>query len=1443
MKWENVYVFISSTFNDMHAERDYLVKRVFPELRIWCADRKMKLMDIDLRWGVSEADAVENKRVVEVCLKNIDKCRPFFLCFLGQRRGWVPGREDINPEILNEFPELTQYLGNTSVTELEILHALVHPMAQDRKAVRYAQFYFRDDSYLKDIKDKKIRDLFSPSQKFWSKRDRELDRFKKSVRTSYPVYDYHGDWNNSLISHELTNVRGADYSQGRLEHFTVEQLSLKDHILEWLKEAILEEFPEHRSKMELLNPLELELDRQNTALFSACDTYLPRKEAEEAVLSYVNGELSVPLILNAQAGAGKTSLLAHMIQENYFQAAVFFRFSGITAESSTAEKLITSLLQEMVLRGLITQKELEHPADILLMLFGNLLKKAAEQGKLLIILDGIDQLEGPNRNLQWLPAKLPPGVKIILSTKTDGKEAFLKELKKRGMCLYTLGLMTDTDTKRRLIKEYMGRFLKDMDNSQIGCVTDMEGSNNPLFLKIVLNELRMYGSFDTLMEHLRTNYGKYPREAFIPVIRRTIQEMGGEGAGGGGTAYIVLGTMAFAREGIRLSYYEYMVRNLTDIKVAPEKGAVADLVYSLVQRLGDYLSVDGDRCGFRYESLRLAANDLMKDDKENMHQILSGYYHCLTEKLHEQADYVQLLYHIIRCRRALAEETLTRVDFLLDTITYAGAGILADAFFDGAALGYPDFEELGRFFGRTAARLDVNPGTLFMELEDSALKENPLIRKILSKKERSHKGGYFRRCDKKQDYLMLKELFYGEAHPYIYPQDSYLVRYSFRDGVIFTVNHETMKVDRIFFLEDMVPDFVENHNRADYLYKRLRKIDVQENRLYLHQYCPGYPTIAEIYHLPEFELMTRSVHEPVDEWGLWEIHGAGEMVYGLYCRKITDDAMNLMVLLENTGEEIYRQTITDMDYRFLDHYLVLMNRKSGMLQIVSLMKGTVIWEHEVEKEAFLCIAAEGSLFYILIREMVCRFRIDNEALCPLGIQNTPYRLYDTASLIDGNLFLLEQGALHVLDSSLKLFGSYELNMGYTGDSNSKSGIFKKWKNNLISYQDNKIQYFDYQRFMDTIPSYQLPEETSVGTFFIKDGYQYILSYPIRRVALDTLEETREPSIGWGGWLSFSLHNFYLDGTCIMGTNPRIGVIGMMGLKDFRRMLQFKIPDIEDKWLQKTFLYKGLIGAVLSDKKGSQKAQWEVYSHLEIRFYQLKDGFPLADVWKLDEEVRLFGNGGGHQEIMMLNEDGYLILGDVYMAEKENELRVYRISDRRCVIRYPHEGIAHLNLLNKSGLHRVFANYVNRKQQFILLDVDLDTEQAHSVQINGGIIGFDVEKEPLPSDRELYIHNRRARQVELYSLSDRGISHIIHVNEERDYEAAYRFREKVLLLSKDGMAELYDPEKDEKCMQQLLDASPDNVCIDEETGVLCFRHSYSRRAYWKYLEPVRDASAE
>ncbi len=51
--WRTIRVFISSTFRDMHAERDHLVKIVFPALREWLEKYCVRLIGIELRWGVT----------------------------------------------------------------------------------------------------------------------------------------------------------------------------------------------------------------------------------------------------------------------------------------------------------------------------------------------------------------------------------------------------------------------------------------------------------------------------------------------------------------------------------------------------------------------------------------------------------------------------------------------------------------------------------------------------------------------------------------------------------------------------------------------------------------------------------------------------------------------------------------------------------------------------------------------------------------------------------------------------------------------------------------------------------------------------------------------------------------------------------------------------------------------------------------------------------------------------------------------------------------------------------------------------------------------------------------------------------------------------------------------------------------------------------------------
>jgi nephrocystin-3 len=48
------------------------------------------LYDIDLRWGITE-DEAKNEKVIGLCLEQGDEYRPFFLAFLVRRYGLVPG--------------------------------------------------------------------------------------------------------------------------------------------------------------------------------------------------------------------------------------------------------------------------------------------------------------------------------------------------------------------------------------------------------------------------------------------------------------------------------------------------------------------------------------------------------------------------------------------------------------------------------------------------------------------------------------------------------------------------------------------------------------------------------------------------------------------------------------------------------------------------------------------------------------------------------------------------------------------------------------------------------------------------------------------------------------------------------------------------------------------------------------------------------------------------------------------------------------------------------------------------------------------------------------------------------------------------------------------------------------------------------------------------------
>jgi len=172
-----IRVFISSTFRDMHAERDHLVTVVFPELRERCEELGLEFFDVDLRWGVPEK-GIDGERANswEYCRQWINRVEPFFVSILGQRYGYVPKPQDIrDPADRKNFADL-------SITEMEVRHAVLTGSLRRRSF-----FYFRKTRVPKIVD--------AATKKIFVEDDDKVEKLKNEIsKGSRPVRKYSCDW-------------------------------------------------------------------------------------------------------------------------------------------------------------------------------------------------------------------------------------------------------------------------------------------------------------------------------------------------------------------------------------------------------------------------------------------------------------------------------------------------------------------------------------------------------------------------------------------------------------------------------------------------------------------------------------------------------------------------------------------------------------------------------------------------------------------------------------------------------------------------------------------------------------------------------------------------------------------------------------------------------------------------------------------------------------------------------------------------------------------------------------------------------------------------------------------------------------------------------------------------------------------------------------------------
>lgn len=1457
MKWKTVYVFVSSTFNDMHAERDLLVKRVFPELRLWCARRKLQLRDIDLRWGVSAADAQENKRVVEVCLRNIDKCRPFFLCFMGQRRGWVPQAEDINPETLEAFPELRSHIGSASVTEMEVIHALLQPMIPAVAPVRHARFYFRDGSYAKALHSEAHKNLFIPRRGLFRVSDKGVNAFKKRIGRQFPIVDYTARWNPDLPSSELT----GELSKGRLEDFRVGSDSLEKDVLGWLKDAIQKEYPDHQELAPAASELDRELDRQDTQRFQCGDGYIPRPAEEQALARSLEIAGNRPLVLLAQAGCGKTSLLAAFLQIQR-PISVYYRFVGTTPQSFRLEDLSASLTEQWVRDGLLPENVLQYTPAERKLIFSTLFVQAAEVKPFLLVLDGMDQLLGGEDWYSWIPKEMPSGASLLMSLRDTG--AALPDT----LAVHRLGLMTAPRDKAMMASAYLSSFLKDIDETQMDQLLAMEGSDNPLYMKIVLNELRQHGSFDTLMELLRRGYGSTPLSAFRQVLARVERELKDTFGDASGIMALFFGCLAYAQQGLDGQIFLWACRNLKgwDENVISDR-QVLDLIYGLARELEPFLVQDGNRIALRYDSFRQAI-------RQDYSELLGQYTNILLAQAFllrlghslEREDVRTTLRHVLDATDEYIHGFFTHPARMVLLIRCGGAEMVAQSCdILVRRRNMTEYADLAKVLRKAAPRLETNPKTLFMELDRFGDRKNAVTGALLSSAMGYDTG------------ILLRPRYQPNATDalcweYAHPESS--VGCEVWTAPYFVhISHKILKVTDLRTMETV------HVMHLSHLYQNSEVLLAAEGDiLFLCQRdrkC-GWIRIFT-YRLPDMMPLAQPLTVDCPYGSIWDIHAHGGQVYAMHYQR-TDSGSRIdryTVTCLSTGRVLFQEeTGAKFHYELCGGWFVYRNDGSGDCRVLSLEDGSCLFEdrflgtERLDPEVLRRLTPYGKLFAntanmyasageklyiwqggsrikpeggIELMQRMHRLAMKDGVLTLEHTWNEQIAHHSLFTVLeDRYLITASQGYVHIMDADCRLLGKLDLgeNLHQTQQSSTQYAMFD---GQILMFYNDRIRSYDAELLISSLK--QVLEEGYVGrrsTAIIDDGL-YVMEQEMERIDLHTLEVAREKHTEAQYTERYDPWNMQGQGLWI-----GYGVTKNFSIKRQRNMEllgRYTMPDADRRELRHAFLYRDdenilHVGLLQSDKTKIsypiQEGKRE-FAKLWLRTKPLEKLAYVAWPWTQTDLNAEFATGTLALDPTSVTVNGrpYLLLPNVYKDQWTIRLCVYDLRDSTFIYDQQvdlHDG----GFFDRDNFHPypggVIYGYGRKEGKLEALDLTVPKVMRANRRL------WILTKDHLA--KQVCLYDQNSRELLVYDTATHGMARVTTLGEEfKPYQAILLERHVILTqwFEQRDTVWIYDRGNGELVCTQRLEVALVESMFHEATGTIAMVDSSGRKYFWKVEE--------
>lgn len=546
-------IFVSSTFDDLKAERNALQRDCFPRLRELCASNGTRFQAIDLRWGVP-SEAALDQRTMSICLGEIDKCRevspkPNFIVLLGDRYGWRPVPERIEAALFEQICNVLEDDGRDCASLLEWycrddnasppeyclasreggfadprrwsdveaeLHLLLRDgldrldiQAPERNQFEASATEQEIEKGALQVEDAREH-VFSFFRRITDIEDRDATIFR-DLREDGSV-DNDAQARLLRLKERLAgtdNVDGvlpaANARRYEIEYTTATgdepaaQAAYLDRLCADVYDSLSAVILGEIQRLAEIDDLDREVADQWSFARERAQFFTGRAEVLQAIADSLESSDNSPLIVTGPSGSGKSAVIARAVTglaDERQSLTVAARFCGATPGSSDVRSLLQSLCRQLSRAYGIDEADVPNEYQELVNYFQALIGAASETQPLVLFIDALDQLEDGTHehSHQWLPAVLPDHVSMIVSVlEGDHQQRLARRFPAdRFVPLPIMSKKHGAD----LLDAWMADIGRSLTGAQRKTVLDGFAScPYPLYLKLAFEEAKLWRSY------------------------------------------------------------------------------------------------------------------------------------------------------------------------------------------------------------------------------------------------------------------------------------------------------------------------------------------------------------------------------------------------------------------------------------------------------------------------------------------------------------------------------------------------------------------------------------------------------------------------------------------------------------------------------------------------------------------------------------------------------------------------------------------------------------------------------------------------------------------------------------------------------------------------------------------------------------------------------------